>query len=1056
LDVGVQKIEQNIESPIGRVCAAVGKSSFNSVSRPVTGLFIALALAAAATTLGRTAVAAEATTGEAEAAAGVGAEAGTETTPTTTKKKKVDESLDEVVVTGSRIPRPELERLEPTQVVTSDFLDKRSYTNVIDALNELPEFGEPDNSLVGGQSSFGVGQSFANFFSLGSQRTLTLVDGRRFVPANSPSIFGATGNGGEQVDLNVIPTMLIDRVETIAVGGAPIYGSDAIAGTVNIILKHNFEGLDIDAQGGISDQGDAGSGRVRLLAGKNFADGEGNLTISAELANQNALFDSDRRAYTYDNFFNENANPTPYAYTLIANQRLGSISTMGVPMVDDDYLNFAPNVGIYNSAGQLQSFNQGKLAPYTLGPPDGTEIYNIGGSGLDFAHLQTILSPQERINGTLLGDFKFNENVRLFGEAWFSSTHTEYPEGQAEYDTALFAPAGQVSGNLILNVNNPFLSAADQALIQQNLNAYAAIPGNPTQTSQFYLARLNQDIADGATTANQITRRGVIGLNGTIPIPDHELNYEVSANYGRTENASTSPSLNFQDYTNALNAVKGPGGTIICAPGYTNSPVPTQSNTCAPFNPFGFGIESAAAHAYVTDLAQAVSTLTQRDLLATVNGDVLPLPAGKLKFSFGYENRLESADFEPDQFYQQGLGYSIPIGPIAGSFKTNEVFGELLVPVFAPEQGIPALNRLELEGAAREVDHSVAGKALTWTAGLRWEPVSAVQFRGNYTRSIRAPSVTEAFLPTSEAFNTAQDPCDKSLINSGPDPAVRAANCAKAGIVQPFTSNILNFTEPITVSGDPTLQNEIADSRTFGVVLRPLQKMTLTIDYISIDIEDAITDLSATNVLDACYDNPTYPNAECSKVSRGANGQITLVQTGYANEGFENFNGVTLQWDYAFDLPRALGQLDVAINHFYENHLSQAVGIEDVTVLPGTVGNSKHRGSVDFTWTKSQLYALWQARYVGRAVWDNTLPGNNANFNGVGTWWVNNLTVGASPIENLKVQLVVNNIFDKQAPYPFPAEPPNAQLSGGLSTYYEGILGRNFVLSANYKFDPFR
>jgi iron complex outermembrane receptor protein len=967
------------------------------------------------------------------------------------------EELAEIVVTGSRIARPELERLEPTQVVTSEFLDKRGYTNVIDALNELPAFGEPDNSLVGGQSGFGVGQSFANFFSLGSQRTLTLVDGRRFVPANSPSIFGATGNGGEQVDLNVIPTMLIDRVETIAVGGAPIYGSDAIAGTVNIILKHNFEGLDVDAQGGISDQGDAGQGRVRLLAGKNLGDNQGNITFSAELANQNALFNSDRRAFAYDNAYNENANPSPYAYTLYANQRLGSISTSGVPMVDDGYLNFSPNLGIYNAAGQLQSFNQGALAPYTLGPPDGSGVFNMGGDGLDFSRLGTILSPQERINGTLLGDFHFNDYVRLFGEGWFSSTHTEFPEGQAEYDTALFAPAGTANGNLLLNVNNPFLSAADRALIQQNLNAYAASPGNPTQTSQFYLARLNEDIANGATTANQLTKRGVIGLDGTIPIPDHELRYEVSANYGRTENSSISPSLNFQNYSNALNAVAGPGGSIVCAPGYVNSPVPTQSSTCAPFNPFGSNIYSAAAHAYVTDLAQAVSTLTQRDLLATVNGDLFPLPAGKLKFSFGYENRLESADFQPDQFYQQGVGYSIPIGPLEGSFKTNEVFGELLVPIFSPEQGIPVLHRLELEGAAREVDHSVAGKALTWTAGLRWEPVAAVQFRGNYTRSIRAPSVTEAFLPTSEAFNTAQDPCDQSLINSGPDPATRKANCAKAGIVQPFTSNIINFTEPITVSGDPSLQNEIADSRTFGVVLRPLAKMTLTIDYISIDIENAITDLSATNVLDACYDNPTYPSAECSKVSRAADGQITLVQTGYANEGFENFNGITLQWNYGFDLPRGLGQFDIALNHFYENHLNQAVGLEDVVVYPGTVGNSKHRGNIDFTWTKDRLYALWQTRYVGRAVWDNSLPGNNANFNGVGTWWVNNLTVGVTPIDNLKVQLVVDNIFDRQAPYPFPAEPPNSQFGGnnGLSTYYEGLLGRFFLLSVNYKFNPF-
>jgi iron complex outermembrane recepter protein len=134
---------------------------------------------------------------------------------------------------------------------------KRGFVNVIDALNELPSFGEAGNSLVDNQSGFGIGQSFANNFSLGSQRSLTLVDGRRFVPANAPSIFGATGSGGEQVDLNVIPTGLIERVESIAIGSAPIYGSDAIAGTVNVMLKHDFEGLSVDAQAGVTQKGDA-------------------------------------------------------------------------------------------------------------------------------------------------------------------------------------------------------------------------------------------------------------------------------------------------------------------------------------------------------------------------------------------------------------------------------------------------------------------------------------------------------------------------------------------------------------------------------------------------------------------------------------------------------------------------------------------------------------------------------------------------------------------------------------------------------------------------------
>ncbi|HEY2782394.1 MAG TPA: TonB-dependent receptor [Steroidobacteraceae bacterium] len=969
-----------------------------------------------------------------------------------------DAALTEIVVTGSRIARPELERLQPTTVIGSDLLDKRQITNVVDALDELPAFGQPDNSRVGAQSSFGIGQSFANFFSLGSQRTLTLVDGRRFVPANAPSIFGATGAGGEQVDLNVIPTQLIDRVETIAIGGAPIYGSDAIAGTVNIILKHDFEGLLADASAGVSNKGDAPEERLRLLGGKNFADGRGNIELSAEMAYSGGLNGIQRQRYRNDDSFILNTDAaSPFQYVLSANQRLASISTQGVPMTDDGYLNITPQVAITSPSGQTLSFNHGSLAPYNVGPAEPSGLFNIGGDGLDFSRFATLLSPQERINSTLLGNFEFNEHAKLYGEFWYSETHTAFPAAQGNYDTALFGPAGVVNGNLIISATNPFLSAADQATIARNLAAYAAIPGNPTQTSVFYLARLNQDIGNGGATADQNTKRGVLGIKGALGFGDWK--YDVSGNYGQTVNSSTSPSLNFQNYTNALNAVVGPDGSIICAPGYTTSPVPTQSSTCAPFNPFGYGIASRAANAYVTDLASAVSTLTQRDLTAVIDGTLFKLPAGAVKVVAGYENRRESADFEPDQFYQQGVGYSIPIGPTVGSFLTNEFFGEALVPLVSPANDIPFVHRLELEGAAREVDHSVAGHAMTWTAGARYEPVGILQIRGNYTRAIRAPSVTEAFTPTSQAFDTASDPCDHTLVNTGPDPATRAKNCAAAGITQPFTSNIISFTEPITVSGDPTLQNEIADSRTVGFLLRPLPRMSLAIDYVSIDIENVITTVNATDVLDACYDNPSFPNADCDRVSRtvgGANnGQITLVKTGFANEGFQTFNGVQTQFDYSFDLPGAgrFGAMDVRLNHFFMNHNTQSVGSSDFLVLPGQIGFSKHKAVLDLTWSKDPIFALWQTRYIGKAAFDNTLSSTNSQITGVGAWWVNDLTLGYSPVPNLKMQLVVDNVFDRQAPFPLPATPPNANdpAGSGTSTYFSGIMGRYFVLSISYK-----
>jgi iron complex outermembrane receptor protein len=967
------------------------------------------------------------------------------------KPSQSKDDLVEVVITGSRIRRPDLDRLQPTTVQSADYIERAAYTNVIDVLDQLPAFGAPASSLMSSSSIFGLGQSFAALFGLGSQRTLTLVDGRRFVPANEPTIFGGTSTGGEQVDLNVIPTQLIDRIETIAVGGAPIYGSDAIAGTVNIILKHDYAGLDLDASAGISGQGDARRQRLRLLAGRNFADDRGNIEISAEIANSAGLTGDQRQRFAVANAYIPSAGG-PYQFVLTANQRIGGISTMGVPLVDDGYLNLNPNIAIASLGGQLLAFNQGALAPYNPGVTDPSGILNIGGDGIDLAKETNLLTPQERINGTALGRFSVNEHATLYGEFWYSETHNELLVSQSDYNTSLFAAAGHPNGNLILNANNAFLSATDQATITRNLASYAAIPGNPTQTTQFYLSRQNADIGNGAASADQNTKRVVLGIKGSMGVSDWQ--YDLSGNYGRTINKSISPSINFQNFTNALNAVAGPGG-IICAPAYITSPLPTQSASCAPFNPFGSGIASPAAYAYVTDLASAVSTLTQRVFTASIAGSSFSLPAGPIKLAAGYENRRESGEFQPDQFYQQGLGYSSPIAPAQGSFLTNEIFGEALMPIVTPAMSIPGVRQLELETAAREVDHSIAGRSVTWTAGARLAPLNILQFRGNYTRAIRAPSVVEAFTPTTPGSLSATDPCDQTQVNSGPNPAIRARNCAVAGITQPFSSNIMSFGEPVTASGDPTLHNEIANSRTFGFVLRPLERMSLTVDYVSINIKDVIGFQNATNILLACYDSANFPNAYCARISRDSAGQITLVKTAFANRGSSTFNGVVTEFDYTVDLTfgrarRNFGLMNVRLNHFFENRSTVNVSDSETDVFQGTLGNSKHRATIDLTWSKDRVFALWHARYVGHAVFDNSFPPGYSQITGVGGWWMNDFTLGVMPMPNLRLQLVVDNVFDKQPPEPFPAVPPGA-VSGGYPTYFSGFLGRYFVLSLNYK-----
>jgi len=283
-----------------------------------------------------------------------------------TPKAAAPEELQEVVVTGSRIARPEFDNLEPTTTVDSKTFDQRGYLDVGQALNELPAFGVAPSSAANTQSGFGVAQSFVDLYGLGSQRTLTLVNGRRFVSESSATLNNSnanTSNGGNgtQVDLNVIPTKLIDHVEVVSVGGAPIYGADAIAGVVNIILKKDYQGLDVDAQVGASGQGDAWNYRTRILGGQNLFDGRANITAVGEFIKTDGLVGTSRPVYAADLGFLAPATPGKFNSVLTPANSVPSVSFGGVPMVDDAFLSpgifGVPNsvLGVTNAAGQVMS-----------------------------------------------------------------------------------------------------------------------------------------------------------------------------------------------------------------------------------------------------------------------------------------------------------------------------------------------------------------------------------------------------------------------------------------------------------------------------------------------------------------------------------------------------------------------------------------------------------------------------------------------------------------------------------------------------------------------------
>ncbi len=834
-----------------------------------------------------------------------------------------DTALQEVVVTGSRIARPEFDNLEPTTAIDSKTFDQRGYLDVGQALNELPAFGVAPSSAANTQSGFGIAQSFVDLYGLGSQRTLTLVNGRRFVSESSATLNNSnanTSNGGNgtQVDLNVIPTKLVDHVEVVSVGGAPIYGADAIAGVVNIILKKDYQGLDVDAQVGATGQGDAWNYRTRILGGQNLFDGRANITAVGEFTKTDGLVGSQRSIYSADLGFLTPATPGKFNSVLTPANSVPAVSFGGVPLVDDAFFSpgifGVPNstVGVTNGAGQVTQFGpSGSLIPYNVGTPTGNPIFNSGGDGLRLSQVSNLLSPTERINVDTLMHFQINDRLNAFGEGYFSETHASNLISQGAYNTGLFGTAGTPNGNFVISLNNPYLTPGDRALIQTALNNYAkslpfadpktcitgtepscflyqgvtAGPGQPAtyapwNNNQFYISRTSIDLQSGRATDTQTVVRGVVGLNGDFSFASRNFNWEVSVSYGTSDNTQVTPSYVFQNLANALNSTRNAAGQIVCAGTPVNGPTSTVSSTCAPLNIFGNGSPSVAAEQYITHLATVESFNTQRDTNAFIGGDILKVPAGEWKFSAGFENRRESASFNPDNFYTDNLGQA-QVTAVEGSYVTNEGYFETLLPIFSPMQDIPGLNRLEVEGAARRVDNSFAGTATTYTYAVRWSPIEDVQFRGNKTKSIRAPSITELFLPSASTFSFANDPCDKNFVNQGPVPATRAANCAAAipGYnPATFASNVVNATALGTTSGNQNLKSEIAFSKTFGVVLRPrfVPKLNISVDYIDIALKSAIESLTLTNNLDACYDDanfdqralPRYPAAEIADCNR--------------------------------------------------------------------------------------------------------------------------------------------------------------------------------------------
>ncbi|HEY6925807.1 MAG TPA: TonB-dependent receptor [Steroidobacteraceae bacterium] len=970
--------------------------------------------------------------------------------------------LEEVVVTGSRIKRAGFDTVEAALVNGSEQIQKRGYTNVAQALNETPGFALSGNDPIGrSQSRLTTAQSFVDLFGLGSQRTLTLVNGRRFVSSNTVSA-GSGTNPGEQVDLNVIPIGLIDRVETIAIGGAPVYGSDAIAGTVNIILKKDFHGLQTDLQYGNSQHGGTGGYTARTLVGTNFADDRGNMALSVEYNKQNGIVLGDRAGLAYNV-----ANPDPPPLRLIIpNFVYSAFSEGGIPY------NLA-QLGVTNAyitsdgtptGTPLQFGRGGVLVPYRPAPDlsgAGLDIYANGGDGVSAAKHISLLSPTERTIATALGHFDLTPDVSVFFEANYA-----HSEGTEVSDFADFTSPLLTGTLMTFSVNNPFLPAATRNTLLAN-----------GVTDQFVVSRNMSDLIDGnglARTAVELFR-GVVGMQGSFDAFGEKLSWDVSYNQGESRNSSKTTYINDPRFQNAIDAVTDPAGNIVCATG----------GSCVPLNVFGVNSFSAAAAHYVLDVGRAISENRQHIATTDLSGH-LPFGIGAaehIAFNVGAEYRKEEGSFSPDSVLTAGssfLGLPLATGyvPTSGSFNTRELYTELVTPLVSQSEALPGVKSFEFDGAARYVDNSIAGGDTTWSIGTRFSPRlpawgDGLVFRAVYTRAIRAPSITELFAGGTPSRDGIDDPCDASLYNQGPDPAVRIANCTKAlaalGYASPadFHSTTGSGLSPIgTSSGNRNLRNEVAKSWSVGLVYQPteLPKLHVAVDWSNIHLLGGIENLGINELLASCYDNPQFPNNACASFQRLNASQLASnptrvvadiangYATGYINTASLQFTGLIAAADYGFDFGdlvsswKNAGSLRFGTKLFYRDKYILTANPGDAAVnRVGDVGLPRYAGQFNFFYTLKAFDAMLQALWTSAVKVDQTLGPDviPAVYNDIGNYWKFNATLGYTFFDHVHAQLVVNNLFDKR---PTVAE----MLSENYGTY--DIIGRSYMLEISGRF----
>lgn len=694
------------------------------------------------------------------------------------QEAQTQDSLQEVVVTASRIVRSGYTAPTPVTILGVEQMEARGTTNVADLINEIPSF-RPSQTPQARAINGAFGANIVDLRGLGSVRTLVLINGHRHVPATTLG----------EIDLNVIPSSLIERTEVVTGGASAAWGSDAVAGVVNLVLKNKLQGMTANISYGQTDKGDDRSYNASVAGGTGFAGGSGHVMAGFEYDDMGGVGDADTARRWSRQMWG--------MLTLPASRAPGLASRIVSPNVH--YSNQVADGGVI-SGGPLVNTTflpGGTPTPFTLGSlVAGNQMIGGDNQTLNFAARLNIVNPVKRDSGLLRVDYDISPAVNVFGE--FSVGHTDQNS----------LTAGHISqANLTINVINPYMPAALRTQMQ----------GLGLTTAPF--GRFDSEIGRYNQHNFRDTESGVLGAKGDLP---HGWSWDAYYQYGANSSVSDIPNMVLNaNYLAAINAQPGPGGTIVCGPLTTARGVADPN--CVPFNVFGAGAPSAAAIAYVTNLSHTRTYNREQVGAVTLRGEPVDLWAGPVSLAVGTEWRSDSTDVSVDANQQASRNDFGNSHAIRGSYEVKEAFVETVVPLL---KDAAFVKEFDLNGAVRRTDYSLAGAVTTWKVGATFEEASGqLRLRGTKSRDIRAPNLQELYGSAATSVLNIRDP------NTGLS-ALTTVLTSGSTALKPETANTLTYGAALTPKFVPNFQ--------------------MSADYYRIDIKGIISTLGAQNVVDRC------------------------------------------------------------------------------------------------------------------------------------------------------------------------------------------------------------